>query len=207
MHTVSRDQKRLAPDQGRTIRSEAVIEVYYCALLGGGALIEAPGTLRNFILLGQGESPLLAWRIGTHGRSPMENGLSGDLHVTRGVAVRSCTITGRATFKRSLHPSNAISITGCIVRQVEAGGGTRGCLGYNDIYGRPPVLGGIALSGCLTADPQFRDPANLDYRLKPTSPCRGKASDGGDLGCRWTPEMVELLKKVQELRKKGIIKF
>ena len=61
--------------------------------------------------------------------------------------------------------------------------------------------------GCFSEDPQFRDPDNFDYRLKPTSPCRGKASDGGDIGCRYTPEMIELLEKALELRKKGIIKF
>jgi hypothetical protein len=36
---------------------------------------------------------------------------------------------------------------------------------------------------------------------------RGKDSDGGDIGCRFTPEMLEMLKKAPELRKKGIIKF
>ncbi|MBL7223430.1 MAG: hypothetical protein ISS72_06240, partial [Candidatus Brocadiae bacterium] len=61
--------------------------------------------------------------------------------------------------------------------------------------------------GGFNRDPQFRDPANLDYRLKPTSPCRGKASDGGDIGVRYTPEMLEMLKLAHELRKKGIIKF
>jgi hypothetical protein len=61
--------------------------------------------------------------------------------------------------------------------------------------------------GCIRADPQFRDPEHFDYRLKPTSPCRKKASDGGDLGCRYTPEMLKLFEKALELRKKGIIKF
>jgi hypothetical protein len=42
---------------------------------------------------------------------------------------------------------------------------------------------------------------------KPTGPCRKKASDGGDIGCRFTPEMMEMLEKALELRKKGIIKF
>lgn len=77
-----------------------------------------------------------------------------------------------------------------------------------DVYGRPPCLGGCVLGrGSFSSDPRFRDPAKLDYRLRLSSPCRGKASDGGDLGCRWTPEMVELLKKVRELRRRGIIKF
>ena len=61
--------------------------------------------------------------------------------------------------------------------------------------------------GCFTKDPQFRDPKNFDYRLKRTSPCRKKASDGGDIGCRHTKEMLEMLKVAFELRKKGIIKF
>ncbi|HUT88343.1 MAG TPA: hypothetical protein VMY37_02505 [Thermoguttaceae bacterium] len=72
------------------------------------------------------------------------------------------------------------------------------------------VLGGIPSGvgkACFSADPQFRDPANLDYRLLPTSPCIGKASDGGDIGCRYTPEMNEMIQKALELRAKGIIKF
>ncbi len=54
-------------------------------------------------------------------------------------------------------------------------------------------------------------------RPTPSSPCRKRryglkaalqtASDGGDIGCRFTPEMMEVLEKVLELRKKGIIKF
>jgi hypothetical protein len=31
--------------------------------------------------------------------------------------------------------------------------------------------------------------------------------DGGDIGCRYTPEMIEMCKKALELRAKGIIKF
>jgi hypothetical protein len=61
--------------------------------------------------------------------------------------------------------------------------------------------------GCLSANPMFRDPTNLDYRLQPGSPCIGKASDGGDIGCRYTPEMIELCKVALELRRRGIIKF
>jgi hypothetical protein len=53
----------------------------------------------------------------------------------------------------------------------------------------------------------FRDPENLDYRLKPGSPCKGRASDGGDIGCTYTPEMIEIIKKALELRKKGVITF
>jgi hypothetical protein len=40
-----------------------------------------------------------------------------------------------------------------------------------------------------------------------TLPCIGKASDGGDVGCRYTPQMIEILKLAFELRRRGIIKF
>jgi hypothetical protein len=61
--------------------------------------------------------------------------------------------------------------------------------------------------GCFIGDPQFRDPANLDYRLMPTSPCIGKASDGGDIGCRYTPEMIEICQNARELQAQGIVKL
>jgi hypothetical protein len=44
----------------------------------------------------------------------------------------------------------------------------------------------------LEADPKFLDATNGDYRLAEDSPARGAASDGGDLGVRWS--------KVAELR-------
>ena len=72
------------------------------------------------------------------------------------------------------------------------------------MFGEPaPSFG----KNCFTADPQFRDPANLDYRLMPTSPCIRKASDGGDIGVRWTPEMLEMCEIARQLRAQGIIKF
>ena len=61
--------------------------------------------------------------------------------------------------------------------------------------------------GCFSADPLFANPRDSDYRLMPRSPCRNKADDGGDVGCRVTPKMVEMLKVVFELRKKGAIEF
>ena len=77
-----------------------------------------------------------------------------------------------------------------------------------DVYGAEPFWD-LAKPGrgCFRVDPQFRDPANLDFRLKPTSPCRKRASDGGDLGCRYTKEMLEMIAKALELRRRGIIKF
>jgi len=77
-----------------------------------------------------------------------------------------------------------------------------------DVYDKEPFWDNAKPGkGCFSRDPLFRDPTSLDYRLKPTSPCRGKASDGGDIGCRYTAEMLEMLKLALKLRKKGIIKF
>ncbi|HUT93956.1 MAG TPA: hypothetical protein VMY37_31120 [Thermoguttaceae bacterium] len=45
--------------------------------------------------------------------------------------------------------------------------------------------------------------ADLDYRLLPISPCIGKASDGGDPGCRYTPEMIEVVQKTLQLEATG----
>ena len=59
----------------------------------------------------------------------------------------------------------------------------------------------------VTGDPLFRDPTKLDFRPAPKSPCIGKASDGGDIGCRYTPEMIEMIEKALELRAQGVIKF
>ena len=61
--------------------------------------------------------------------------------------------------------------------------------------------------GCFKADPMFVHPEHFDYRFRSGSPCIGRPSDGGDIGCRYTPEMTELCNVVLELRRKRILKF
>jgi hypothetical protein len=77
-----------------------------------------------------------------------------------------------------------------------------------DVCGKSPYVG-LAKPGpgCFSEDPQFIDPANLDYHLGPHSPCRGKASGGVDLGFRYTPEIIEVLRVAFRLRQQGVIKF
>ena len=53
----------------------------------------------------------------------------------------------------------------------------------------------------------FVDTKAFDFRLAPASPCRGAASDGKDIGFRYTPEILELLQLAVELRTKGVIEF
>jgi hypothetical protein len=77
-----------------------------------------------------------------------------------------------------------------------------------NVFGTTPFVASARPGkGTFGANPMFRDPGNLDYRLTPGSPCIGKASDGGDIGCRYTPEIVELVKVALELRRRGVIKF
>jgi len=79
---------------------------------------------------------------------------------------------------------------------------------YCCLAGDPPLIDDVrAGPGCIRANPMFRDPGNLDYRLMPGSPCIGKASDGGDIGVRYTPEMIEMINVALELRRRGIINF
>ena len=116
--------------------------------------------------------------------------------------IRGCTVVGPLALNLEAH-----SVMDSVLKSVSARfEGSR--IDHCCLFGTPP-LGDKAKLGkrSFAADPQFRDPANLDCRLRPTSPCRGKASDGGDIGCRYTPEMMEMLQKAVELRKKGIINF
>ncbi len=77
----------------------------------------------------------------------------------------------------------------------------RSCVGRYTMLAKPG-------EGCFSVKtPQFANTKNFDYRLKRTSSCRNKASDGGNIGCRYTPKMLSMLKLAHELRKKGIIEF
>jgi len=116
--------------------------------------------------------------------------------------LRSCTLCGPLRMAGARG-----TLVDCIVLSVdcaEPGASIDHC----DVYGKTPF---IELArpgkGCFSQDPQFVNPKALDYRLLPSSPCVGKASDGGDLGCRYTPEMIEMLTLALQLRQQGIIKF
>ena len=117
--------------------------------------------------------------------------------------LRLCTISGVLGFQ-----FNPVAVVDSIVAKVGGGGPKSHQLQYCDLVAGKPKSGGPKLgTGCFSADPQFVNPRDLDYRLRKTSPCRGRASDRGDMGCRFTPEMLEMVKLAHELRKKGIIKF
>jgi hypothetical protein len=97
----------------------------------------------------------------------------------------------------------AVAVRDSIVPQV----GFENAVVTNSNLFQDPLGKGAAGPACISADPMFVDGKNFDYRLKRGSPCIGKASDGGDIGCRYTPEMIELCKVALDLRRKGTLKF
>jgi hypothetical protein len=170
-------------------------QIEECFVAGGGKVADATLSVRNTIWIGT----LACW---SNVQPRLENVLiRGGYEATR-ATMRLCTAEGilRAT-------DGPTRLTDSIVTSVQSGDpGT--VIEHCDVYGNPPFIDEAKPGkGCFSADPQFRDPANLDYRLLPTSPCIGKASDGGDIGCRYTPEMMEMIQKALELRAKGVIKF
>ncbi len=118
------------------------------------------------------------------------------------VPLKACVIGGTVRVE-----DRGCEIVDCIVSSVEVLTAEIRIVNC-DVYGKGPYLG-LARPGpgCFSSDPQFSGPKNLDYRLGPNSPCRGKASDGGDLGFRYTPEIIEMIKLAFRLRQKGVIKF
>jgi hypothetical protein len=60
---------------------------------------------------------------------------------------------------------------------------------------------------CLHVDPGFVNRNGPYYELSKKSPCRKQASDGGDLGVRFTPQMEEIIHKALELRAAKLITF
>lgn len=106
-----------------------------------------------------------------------------------------------------LLPGDANVVVDCIVHSIQSPkDGNR--IEHCNAWSEPAFLDHAKPGkGCFSAAPNFANPSNFDYRLMPTSPSIGKASDGGDIGCRYTPEMIEMCQKALELRARGIITF
>jgi hypothetical protein len=142
-------------------------------------------------------------RVNCNGRLVINNSfVLGELGGPGPVEMRTCTAAGIVNLAGE--PNAFVdSIVGQLVLE-KANSQVESC----DLYLKPPFAGAARLGKrCITLDPQFVDPARLDYRLKPTSPCRKRASDGGDIGCRFEGEMKEVLEKAMELVRKKIIEL
>jgi hypothetical protein len=173
----------------------------------------APSEILNCVIIDEAHLSRSGWSIGNSvyvcprrlsvTRTTLSNCVLPRVQASSDVRIKSCTITGSV----AVETDNRILIDDSILGQVSSRPpGPR--VQYCNVY-MPGGFRGHAKpgEGCFSKDPQFRDPENLNYRLKPTSPCIGKASDGGDMGCRYTPEMIAVIKKALELREKGMIKF
>jgi hypothetical protein len=162
-------------------RVEAVRHVKNCLCFGGiDNFWGAGGRLENVYV-----------KSGGHPAYPFDN-----------VELRSCTID-----QPVLVSGPNVRLLDCIFAFVQSDR-LDAVIEHCNAYRTPPFVGEVKPGkGCFGGKPMFVDPKNFDYRLMPNSPCRGRASDGGDVGCRYTPQMIEMLMLAFELRKRGIIKF
>jgi hypothetical protein len=140
-------------------------------------------------------------KVLTKGNTDLRNVFVGDKVYVQTAKLKSCTLADGIRCE-----SKDLTIFNSIASYVEAKQkGVR--IEHCNIFGKGCLLLAKAGKGCISKDPQFRDPKAFDYHLKLDSPCRKKASDGKDMGLRQTPAMLAILKKALELRKKGVIKF
>jgi hypothetical protein len=170
-------------------RGQNRCELHNCVTIGAWADMRSV-VARNCILLKGG---LFGWTF------DLSNVVAAQLKATGPSQLQFCTITGPVRFEAQ--PNTLLD---SIVNQVESlrlETRIENCNVFSNNY----LVLAKPGKGCFSGNPNFRDPNGLDFRLAPTSPCRKKASDGGDLGCRHTPEMMELLKLTFELRRRGII--
>ncbi|MFC1596432.1 protein kinase [Planctomycetota bacterium] len=178
-----------------------------CTLYGGSAQVENC-VLGVTELNGRGfrvkDSICMSGRFMGRAKLTLENSLVRSTAAPPSECqIRGCTILGKLRLGAS--PSTVFD---SIMESIESAT-PESRIDQCNLHGTAPVFIDEAKpgNGCFAAPPQFRDPENLDYRLMPGSPGIDKASDGGDIGCRYTPEMIEIIQKALELRAKGIIKF
>ena len=166
----------------------------HCVLIAG-ARFDGPVAVRNCAWL-RGRA------VAVQEKASLRNAVLPALKARHSCEVSRCTIAKALTFAQQ---PNAVRDS--IVGQIAAPG-LKVRIDYCDVYGKPPFLDAAKpAKRCFSADPQFINVKAFDYRLRRASPCRKRASDGGDLGCRYTREMVDLIKLAFELRKKGMMKF
>jgi serine/threonine protein kinase len=124
--------------------------------------------------------------------------LGDEMRLERACELRGCTVGQKLSL---IEPPSLV--LDCVVDQIEVqrpGHRIDHCI----LAAAPPPDGS---TNCLSATPLFRNLADLDLRLLPNSPGVKQASDGGDVGCRYTPELAELCRQAVELRKQGVISF
>jgi hypothetical protein len=207
---AGQDIPALDADGGLQLRSLIVIggcnlthapkaDVENCLFTYGAGLAGSP-SLRNCVSLYN-----FGWTGGATGVAKLQNVFTKGFSAAgkyESCEVRGCTVLGRLFFEDG--PNTVVDSIVDYVECRTAESHIDNC----DVFNPKPYWD-LARAGrrCFNANPQFRDPESIDYRLKLISLCRRRASDGGDLGCRYTPEMAELIERALEMRKKSLVKF
>jgi len=137
-----------------------------------------------------------------HGNSLLEldNVVTHGAFSNKRCKLRHCTITGSVRLEYK-----DCAVQDSIVGQIEAV--QEATIEHCNVFGGGYKVLAKPGKGCFSENPQFNNPASHDYRLMPKSPCRGKASDGTDVGCRYTPEMLQMLELAVKLSAAGAFEF
>jgi len=199
---------QVATISGNPKPTDVIAEFDHCVILmppDGGFWSDGSGiiTMSNCTWLqGRITSRWVKGHIGPVHGFRFENSVLRDTRVLAPSEFRSCTIVGKTVLEDAPN-----LLRDCIAEHVSSDR-RETTIEHCDLYGTPPY-GDFAKPGkaCFQLDPGFLDPARFDYRLRANSPCRGKASDGGDIGCRPTPAMIEILRKTLQLRDRSLLKF
>ncbi|MGD0899868.1 MAG: protein kinase [Thermoguttaceae bacterium] len=169
------------------------------SVFAGPCVIKKPVAVRNSIYLGNADDGLCV-----DSPSRFENTLVRSLlKVKKAASFKSCTIVGPASIqmdRRGTELQDSIVIFGIDAWTEDVR------IDRCNVLGKTSGLARYGL-GYTAVEPRFVNPAVLDYHLKLDSPCRGKASDGGDLGFRFSPETWDLLQRAIELRTRGRLAF
>lgn len=173
----------------------ATCELQSC-IIAGNATLEGDATLEDCLWPRCDEEGLAA-----KGAFKAENSLLCHVVTTGPAELRGSTVAQGAMFKGK--PSLALD---CILYKVAAAS-DQARIEHCNVYPGGFLAAAVPGAKCFTADPRFMNPRDLDYRLNPNSPCRKRGSEGGDLGCRYTTEIVELMKKAVELRNRRLLIF
>ncbi|HUT09198.1 MAG TPA: hypothetical protein VMY42_01770, partial [Thermoguttaceae bacterium] len=178
-----------------TVETNAAIHVRQCVVIGRGAGA-GPISAEDTLWIGRPD-------YGDRGANYRNVVICSDFEIRSPCELRACTITG--SLRMTGQPNVLVD---CILPTVEATQpDTR--IEYCDVYGNEPsyIDNARAGKGCFNAPPQPTNPTVFDFRPAPRSPLSQAASDGGALGCRYTPEMIEMLKFALRLRSNGSVKF
>jgi serine/threonine protein kinase len=165
-----------------------------CVLLHSVGIQDADMKAKNCIWL-RGD---VGW---VYKSASFENVVLSSLSPAKAVSVRNATIQGEVKLPKGSEMIDSIAASiECSHPDVR--------IEHCNFFSKTPFIDQAKPGkGCFVAPPMLANSKEFDFRLLPNSPCIGKASDGGDLGCRFTPEMLQMYQLAFELRARGIINF